>query len=114
MTEPLYPFQNDAADRAAKGEAIYLGFDPGLGKSRTALETAKRRKAKRVLVICPASGRYVWAAECRKWGAGPVTVINGTADLAKLKADGVVIVTYGLISKRESPFVSVIAKGAPF
>jgi superfamily II DNA or RNA helicase len=63
MTDPLYTFQDDAAGRAANGEQVYLGFDPGLGKSRTALETAKRRKAKRVLVICPASGRYVWEAE---------------------------------------------------
>ena len=59
-TEPLYPFQSAAVARAAKGEQVYLGFDPGLGKSRTALEIATHRRAKRVLVICPASGRYVW------------------------------------------------------
>jgi SWI/SNF-related matrix-associated actin-dependent regulator 1 of chromatin subfamily A len=114
MTEPLYTFQKQAADRAAKGEQVYLGFDPGLGKSRTALEIAQRRGAKRVLVICPASGRYVWQSEVLKWGAGKVTVINGTADLGKLKNEGIIVVTYGLISKKESPFVSVIMKGAPF
>ena len=114
MTDPLYTFQADAAGRAANGEQVYLGFDPGLGKSRTALETAKRRKAKRVLVICPASGRYVWEAECRKWGAGAVAVINGMGDLAKVKADAIVIITYGLISKTNSPFVDAIAKGAKF
>jgi SWI/SNF-related matrix-associated actin-dependent regulator 1 of chromatin subfamily A len=114
MTDPLYTFQADAAGRAASGEQVYLGFDPGLGKSRTALETAKRRGAKRVLVICPASGRYVWEAECRKWGAGAVVVINGMGDLAKVKADAIVIITYGLISKKNSPFVDAIAKGAKF
>jgi len=114
MTEPLYPFQADAIARAAKGEQVYLGFDPGLGKSRTALEVAKERRAKRVLVICPASGRYVWEAEVRKWGFGPVTIVTGTADLGRLKNDGIVVVTYGLISKKDSPFVNVISKGVPF
>ena len=114
MTDPLYSFQAEAVDRAAKGEQVYLGFDPGLGKSRTALETAKRRQAKRVLVICPASGRYVWESEVLKWTGQRVTIIQGTRDLARLKNDGIVVVTYGLISKRDSPFVSVIAKGEPF
>ena len=54
MKEPLYSFQRDAVGRVAKGDQVYLGFDPGLGKSRTALEAARYRAARRDLVICPA------------------------------------------------------------
>ena len=84
MTEPLYKFQKDAVNRIAKGDQVYLGFDPGLGKSRTALETAKRRGVMRLLVICPASGRYVWESEAKKWApAMPFCIVRGVGDKEK-------------------------------
>jgi len=114
-TDPLYPFQEAAAASAATGQQVYLGFDPGLGKSRTAIETAKRRKVRRMLVVCPASGRYVWASEMKKWWPDmPVTVIRGPADLGFLRNPGVIVLTYGLLSIKEGPFVSGLLKTPKF
>lgn len=113
---PLYQYQADVLGQMQAGAPTYLGFDPGLGKSRTALEAAKRRGAQRILVICPASGRYVWERECRQWWPEmPVYTVLGTADLNKFKFPyGVVIVTYGLLSQRDSPYANIVAKGPTF
>lgn len=108
-TDPLYNFQSDAITSMVKGDQVYLGFDPGLGKSRTALEGAARRGAKRVLVICHASGRYVWEKETLKWSTYQPTIVRGPADL---KGNGVKIVTYGLISVTGSPLVKALKAGA--
>jgi SWI/SNF-related matrix-associated actin-dependent regulator 1 of chromatin subfamily A len=110
MTDAPYPFQYDAIDRAALGR-IYLGFDPGLGKSRTALEIAMSKDAKRVLVICHASGRYVWEREVKKWTRYPVTIVRSLADL---QGSGVKVLTYGQISKSGSTFAATVVKGLPF
>ena len=111
MTAPLYPFQFDAVRKITGNEPVYLGFDPGLGKSRTALEAAKLRKAKRILVVCPAIGRTVWRVEVGKWSAYDVTVVTSLADLKK---EGVLILSYGMVSMADSPFPKAIAKGAEF
>src|SRR3954464_5557894 len=102
--EPLYEFQADAIARIARGDQVYLGFDPGLGKSRTALEAARHRAAKRILVICPASGRYVWEREVKKWAPDqPVLIVKRPSDL-QAPSPGVTVLTYGLISQKASPF----------
>jgi len=111
MKDPLYPFQNDAAARIAKGEPTYLGFDPGLGKSRTALEAATRRAARRILVICHASGRYVWQEQIRLWSTYHTTMVNHPADL---RGDGVKVVTYGLISMANGRIRDAVAKGEEY
>ena len=111
MKEPLYDFQKTAIARIRKGEQVYLGFDPGLGKSRAALEAAMQRDAARILVICHASGRYVWEEQVRLWSGYRCTIVKGPADLA---GDGVKVVTYGLISQNGSPFVDAIVKGSAF
>jgi len=111
-TDPLYGFQNTAATRIARSEQVYLGFDPGLGKSRTALQGARLRGATRILVVCHASGRYVWEEQVRLWtDYTPIIVRN----LHDLKGKGVFILTYGLVSQSGSPFVAAISgKGVNF
>lgn len=115
MLEPLYPYQSEAVNRIASDEQLYLGFDPGLGKSRTALEALLKRGARRILVICLASGRYVWEREAKKWAPHvPCWTINGHGDLRMLQKDGIVILTYGLLSIKNSPFVAAVAGGENF
>lgn len=108
---PLYGYQQAVLPAIAAGEPVYLGFDPGLGKSRTALEAAKARGAKRILVIAPASGRYVWEREVRQWWPEmPFHIARGPADFASFSKNGITLVTYGLLSRKDSSYVSVIAK----
>lgn len=110
--EPLYTFQADAIGRILNGEQIYLGFDPGLGKSRTALVAAEASGAMRVLVLCPASGRYVWEEQTNKWSSYPITIVRDLKDLRP--GPGVFVVTYGLISQKDSPYAAIIAKGRAY
>lgn len=110
--KPMYKFQSKAVKQIVKGEPTYLGFDPGLGKSRTAIEAARQRDALRVLVICPASGRYVWEEQVKLWSSYPVTIVREIRDLKK--APGVYVVTYGLISQQGSPCVEALLAGEPF
>ena len=115
MNQPLYKYQADVLPQMAAGAPTYLGFDPGLGKSRTALEAAKARGVKALLIICPASGRYVWERECRQWWPGmPFHLISGPSDLSKLRKDGIVLITYGLLSQKESVYASLISKNPAF
>jgi SWI/SNF-related matrix-associated actin-dependent regulator of chromatin subfamily A-like protein 1 len=107
VMEPMYPFQMDAAARILHGDQVYLGFDPGLGKSRTALAAAMGRGMKRILVICPASGRYVWEEQTKRWSNYRVTIVRNIQDLRK---DGVVVLTYGLISQKDSVYAATVAK----
>ena len=111
----MYPFQKAVLPQMVAGKPIYLGFDPGLGKSRTALEAARARGDVRVLVIAPTSGKYVWASECAKWMPGtPFRIVEGIRDLGKLKLAGVTLITYGLLSQKDSPYANAIRHGADF
>src|SRR6187399_1547727 len=102
MKAPLYRYQADAVAQLRTGAPTYLGFDPGLGKSRTALEAARVRGDKRILVIAPASGRYVWQSECAKWlPEMPFHMVSGIKDLGKLTNNGIVMITYGLLSIKD-------------
>ena len=50
-----------------KFAAVMLADEAGLGKSAQALEAAHRLDVTRLLIICPAGVRRVWAAEIARW-----------------------------------------------
>ena len=55
----LFPYQSSAAAAIAASKlAKYNVFDPGLGKSCTAIEVAKKIKARRVLITGPMTVTY--------------------------------------------------------
>ena len=69
---PMFPHQQAGALRLASKVPTYLGFDMGIGKSRTFIEAVKLRGAKRNLIICPASAVLVWKREIALWDVGAV------------------------------------------
>jgi SNF2 family DNA or RNA helicase len=78
---PLYPYQlRGAVFAACRGRCI-LGDDMGLGKTVQTLAAAevlaRVRGIQRVLVISPASVKYQWEAEARKFTRREVQVIDG-------------------------------------
>jgi len=80
---PLYPYQmRGALFLACRGRAI-LGDDMGLGKTVQTLAAveilARERGIERVLVVAPASVKYQWETEIRKFTGRAVQVIDGTA-----------------------------------
>jgi SNF2 family DNA or RNA helicase len=80
---PLYPYQmRGALFLACRGRSI-LGDDMGLGKTVQTLAAvellARERGIERVLVVAPASVKYQWESEIRKFTGRAVQVIDGTA-----------------------------------
>jgi superfamily II DNA or RNA helicase len=81
LRTPLYDYQlRGALFLACRGRAI-LGDDMGLGKTLMALAAiellARERNLQRALVIAPASVKYQWETEIRKFTDRPVQVIEG-------------------------------------
>jgi SNF2 family DNA or RNA helicase len=82
LSVPLYPYQMRGALFAAfRGRSI-LGDDMGLGKTVQTLAAAeilaRERGIERVLVVAPASVKYQWESESRKYSGRPVQVIDGS------------------------------------
>lgn len=97
----LFDFQKDAITTiVGRGtKSSYLGYEMGLGKTIIAIETAKKRKVKRLLILCPAIGRLTWEKELKRWWPEmPVTVVTGWQDMVKLSGEGVFVLAYSSIS----------------
>lgn len=81
LTVPLYPYQLRGALFAAYHGRCILGDDMGLGKTVQTLAAvelmARERGVERVLVVAPASVKYQWESEIRKFTRRHVQVIDG-------------------------------------
>jgi len=110
---PLFPHQANGAFRLAQKMPTYLGFDMGIGKSRTFIEAVKARKAPHALILCPASAVLVWKREIVLWHANATFVIvRSSADLEKF-AD-YYIVSHGLMSQKNGAVAEALATGFAF
>lgn len=91
-------------DRYSKRkEGSILAFDPGLGKTLTALmihkEFLRRKKIKRTLIIAPAYLiQTTWIGEVKKWLGHDVFVYTTKREKPK-KIPELVIASYGMLSK---------------
>lgn len=65
--QELWPFQRADIEYALRRRNCLIGDQPGLGKTPVAICYANETRAKRVLVICPASIRLQWVKRIREW-----------------------------------------------
>jgi hypothetical protein len=84
LSVPLYDYQlRGAVFLAGRGRAI-LGDDMGLGKTLQSLAAvellARERGISRVLVVAPASVKYQWEGEVKRFTRRAVQVIEGGPD----------------------------------
>lgn len=84
LKAPLYEFQaRGSVFLACRGRSI-LGDDMGLGKTPQTLAAiellARERGVRRALIVAPASVKYQWEGEIRKFTDRPVQVIEGLKD----------------------------------
>ena len=61
-----FGYQDEGAAFLSNG-GVLLADQPGLGKSKQALDAAKKMGAETILVICPAIAVPVWKSEAAKW-----------------------------------------------
>ena len=64
----LYPYQVIGRDFLSDRKLAYLADEPGMGKTIQAIRALVKNKAKRPLVVCPASAVGLWKAEWKIWG----------------------------------------------
>ena len=78
---PLYPFQKRGVLFAAMRERTMIADDMGLGKTAQAIGAAcllaERRGLRGALVVCPASVKYQWEREVRRFCDRSAVVIEG-------------------------------------
>jgi len=67
----LWGFQKADIEYALRRKNTLIGDQPGLGKTPVAICFANEIKAKRILVICPASIRIQWVMKIREWSTLP-------------------------------------------
>lgn len=107
-TVPLFPHQHQGAMRIAERRPTYLGFDMGIGKTRTFIEAVQLRKASRILVLCPASAVLVWRREIKLWHpAASFVMVRHPADFNR--PANYYVVTHGLMSQRAGPIPEALA-----
>lgn len=91
---PAFAYQRIGTEFLLSQErALILADEPGLGKSRMALEALGRRG----LVVCPPSLKYNWASQCRLWRSDlrPIVMVgSGLAGFKWPSSGELVIVGY--------------------
>lgn len=77
MTEQLLPYQVQGAQFLAAKDRAGLFDEMGVGKTAQAIRALDLVGARKILIICPAAVREVWAGEFRKFATIPRRIIKG-------------------------------------
>jgi SNF2 family DNA or RNA helicase len=95
----LYPFQIEGVEWLAGRKYALLADEMGLGKTVQALLALPPGCP--ALVVCPASLKYNWAEEVRRWrGDFTATVLEGKNPFRLPRPGEVVVVNYERLSAR--------------
>lgn len=98
----LHPFQREGIEFIASlsGRAL-IGDEMGTGKTAQAIASANGLNAERVVVVVPASARFVWDREIRGWAGGNERIQHITSgDQGIDSTVRWIIVTYDLLITR--------------
>ena len=97
----LHEYQKEGALFCiSRGMRALIGDEMGVGKTVQAISAAGAVDASKILVVCPASARFVWDREIKGWGGrGTIQHILSQLDTVDQTARWY-IVTYDLLSKR--------------
>ena len=95
----LYPFQLEGIEFLKTKKVALLADDMGLGKTAQAIHAMKAIKARKVLIVCPASVKYTWRYELKLWNFRSLKVQIVEGKFADIDRDaGVIIINYDLLS----------------
>lgn len=82
-TLPLFEFQKTGAAFLEAMPGALLADAPGLGKTLQVIASSENRE--KILVFCPASLKYSWEAEIKKWAPDQSVVVVDGFPLARKK-----------------------------
>jgi len=109
----LYPFQKAGVEYAlSKNGQVLIADEMGLGKTVQALATVHLLKAFPCLVVCPATLKYNWIDEIKKFTDYKAVVLSGNPKNAKFKLKDIVnqvqfvIINYDILQKWEEEILS--------
>lgn len=106
LPEIMYPFQKEAVAQIVRwNHNVLLASDPGCGKTCMAsVSLSKLENAYPALIVCPASLKFNWEIEIKKWTPNVKTyIIEGRNSfkesyvLSKCQEADVIIINYDLL-----------------
>lgn len=97
----LYPYQKIGVEFFVNsGGRAMLCDSPGVGKTAQALAYIVHAKKNRTLVVCPASVKFAWMSEAKKWTKLKAQVIDSRTDFRDIDYDTkIIIVNYDALKK---------------
>lgn len=101
LKKQLYPYQKVGVEflEMSGGKAI-IADAPGLGKTAQALAYCSHKGFKRILAVSPASVKFAWANEVKKWTNLTSIVIDSKTDLSKIDPKiNVWVINYDILKK---------------
>lgn len=99
------PHQLSGAAWLSKRRHALLADEMRVGKTLTALHAAKLVGARRILIVCPAVARRVWAVAVSDVFGRPATVVTSGGELLGIQkqfGSCIVVTSYGLVPDIES------------
>ena len=102
LKRTLYPYQREGIERFLSAGRLLLADDMGLGKTAQAIASVdilhRTGRARRVVIIVPASLKPQWAREWSSFSELPATVADGTPTerqaLYRDRSEGILIINY--------------------
>ena len=97
----MYAYQKVGVEflEASGGRAI-IADSMGIGKSLQALAYIKYKGFKRSLIVCPASVKFSWENEVKKWTNMSSVIIDSKTDLALIDSSvNIWIINYDILKK---------------
>lgn len=109
MKGELYPYQRVGVDFLVKsGARAILADDPGLGKTLQTIGAILVLRPERSLIICPATMKYTWESEVKKWSDLSAVVIDSKTVISEIDLNTKVwIVNYDLLKRHLPELVKI-------
>jgi SWI/SNF-related matrix-associated actin-dependent regulator 1 of chromatin subfamily A len=110
----LMPFQTKGADWLARSKRAMLCWEPGTGKTPTAVRAAVAVNAKRVLVFCPPIAVSVWRKHFEDWSnyvsIRALDASSAAKPFAFMQGEGVRIIPYSRLSRAGAGIVEAATR----
>lgn len=109
LKKELYPFQKVGVEfLVASGGRCIIADEMGVGKTAQSLAYIKHMGYKRTLVVCPASVKFSWGLEAKKWTSLSSIIIDSKTDLAKIDPlTNLWIINYDVLKKHHDQLSKV-------